>query len=225
MDFGKKKKVISNIYKITNPGEINARRKSEWLSPSLKMNNYVAVHNLLQTMPECKCTMHIISIFVNKNTLSDITFYLCEYKKMAKSEDRCLGYRPPCDTVLRADITRCRPIRGCADIHRRADMPLLHLLGECCRCWEQVQQFTRTFPNQCHIRNYHRQVKALKLAVIVYSTTHTLLCMSWMRNCTIQQVILIQWITGLHLRMGIFCHQHCGKLWIYHCMWCVIASK
>ena len=31
------------------------------------MHNYVAVHNLLQTMPECACTTHIISIFVTKH--------------------------------------------------------------------------------------------------------------------------------------------------------------
>ena len=30
---------------------------------------------------------------------------------------------------------------------------------------------------------------------------------------------------GLHLRMGIFCHQHCGKLWIHVGLWCVIVSK
>ena len=52
-------------------------------------------------------TPHIISIFA-KNTFSDITFYLCEYKQMAKSEGRCLAYRPPCDTVSRPDITLCR---------------------------------------------------------------------------------------------------------------------
>ena len=68
-----------------------------------------------------------------------------------------------------------------------------------------------TFPNQSHIRTYYRQVKALNLTAIVHSTTHTLLCISWMRYCTLKQVILIQWINGVHLRMGVFCHQHCGK--------------
>ena len=60
---------------------------------------------------------------------------------------------------------------------------------------------------------------------IMHSTTHTPLCMSWMRNCTLKQVILIQWITGLHLRMGIFCHQPCGKLWIHVGLWCAIVEN
>ena len=47
------------------------------LNPSLKMHNYVAVHNLLYTMSECKCTTHIIAI-VLKKTFSDITYYFCE---------------------------------------------------------------------------------------------------------------------------------------------------
>ena len=82
--------------------------------------------------------------------------------------------------------------------------------------WSKSSNFQELREHQfhfSHIRTYHRQVKALNLPAIVHSTTHTLLCMSWMRNCTLKQVILIQWINGLHLRMGIFCHhQHCVKL-------------
>ena len=45
------------------------------------MHNYVAVHHLLYTMPECKCTTHIEQFFL-KITFSDITFYFCEYEQM-----------------------------------------------------------------------------------------------------------------------------------------------
>ncbi len=61
-----------------------------------------------------------------KKTFLDITFYFCEYKQMAKSEGRGLGYGPPCDTVSRPDITLPRII-GCADMPRGAVMPLLPL--------------------------------------------------------------------------------------------------
>ena len=117
------------------------------------------------------------------------------------------------------------------------------VLGQCCRCWEQVfskfveiaglspaisknfENINFTFPNQSHIRTYHRQVNVSNLPAIVHFTTHTPLCMSWMRNCTLKQVILIQWINGLLLRMGIFCHKHCGKLWIHVGLSGAIASK
>ena len=36
--------------------------------------------------------------FFVMNTFLDITFYVCEYKQMAKSDGRGLGYEPPCDT-------------------------------------------------------------------------------------------------------------------------------
>ena len=82
-----------------------------------------------------------------------------------------------------------------------------------------------TFLSQSHIRIYHRQVRELNLTSIVHSTTHIPLCMSWMRNYTLKQWGLIQRIMGLHLIKGIFCHQHCGKLWIHVGLWCAIVEN
>ena len=58
-----------------------------------------------------------MAIFV-KNTFSDITFYLCEYKQISTSGGR-LGCGPPCDTVSRPYILRAAAnnrVRGHASV-------------------------------------------------------------------------------------------------------------
>ena len=47
-------------------------------------------------MPECKCTTHIISIFVKKHIFRhNFLFMQVQTKLMSKSEGQCLGFRPP----------------------------------------------------------------------------------------------------------------------------------